>query len=367
MTGVDDALTLGERFRRHAAVCTSPLYAGLLAGMADDWDAGGPVREVVAGHEDAPAGSMVQLRVLAGLHRLVLLREAPQLATFYPSAGGHGSPEGAWPVAREVMATHVEQLRGSLATAPQTNEVGRSAPLVVGLLDAVHRSGLHRVRLLEVGASAGLNLLVDRYRVDGPDWSFGPPDAAVHLADAVRHDRGALLVDGVRPQVEVVQRRGCDLAPVDATTQDGRLLLTSYVWPDQVERFERLRLALAEAKAHPVTVDAAPAGEWLERVLAEPAGPGVLTVVWQSITRLYWPAGEVARVEAAVAAAGRRIPLAHVSMEYPDLGGEHPTLDVRVWRDGRPDGVRHELGTVGDHGLPVVLHPGVTLTTGSTS
>lgn len=363
MSGVDDAPTLGERFRRHAAACRSPLYAGLLAGMADDWDAGGPVRAVMAGHEDAPAGSMLQLRLLAGLHRLVLTREAPQLATSYPSVGGHGSPEGVWPVAREVIASHVERLRAALATAPQTNEVGRSAPLVVGLLDAVHRSGLHRVRLLEVGASAGLNLLVDRYRVDGPDWSFGPPDAGVHLAGAVRHEPGAV----VRPELEVVQRRGCDLAPVDAGTQDGRLLLTSFVWPDQVERFERLRRALAEAKDHPVTVEAASAGEWLEAVLGKPAGAGVLTVVWQSVTGLYWPAQEVARVDRAVTAAGRRTPLAHVRMEYPGAGHGQPTVDVRVWRDGRPDGRRHELGTVGDHGVPVLLHRGVVVGRGSTA
>lgn len=362
MTGVEDAATLGERFRRHAAVCTSPLYAGLLGGMADDWDAGGPVREVMAGHEDAPAGSMVQLRMLAGLHRLVLLREAPQLATFYPSAGGHGSPEGVWPVAREVIASHVGRLRDALATAPQTNEAGRSAPLVVGLLDAVWRSGFHRVRLLEVGASAGLNLLVDRFRVDGPDWSFGPPDAGVHLADAVRHDPGAV----VRPELEVVDRRGCDLSPVDPTTPDGRLLLTSFVWPDQLTRFERLRAALAQAQASPVTVDAAPAGQWLQRVLAQPAPDGVLTVVWQSITRMYWPAAEVERVEAAVADAGRRLPVAHVSMEYPSAGAD-ALLDVRVWRRGEPDGAREQISRVDDHGVPVLLHEGVRVGPRSTA
>lgn len=351
MTGFDDAALLSDRFRQHAAVCSSPLYAALMAAMADDWDAGGPTHEVCAGWEDAQPGSVVQLRLLAGLHRLVLRGDAPALAAYYRNLGGTLGPDGAWPVAREVIAGHVDELRAGLALAPQTNEVGRAAALAVGLADAVWRTGVSRVRLLEVGASAGLNLLVDRY--------------AVRLDDgrALGDPASALLLDGAHGTIEpapleVVERRGCDLSPIEAGSPDGAMLLSSYVWPDHPHRFERLQAALAIARTDPPRVEAASAGEWLEATLAH-GDDDVLTVVWQSITRMYWPADELARVQAALDDAGRRLPrLAHVAMEYgPDDVGAQLTVDV--WRDGAPDGARTLLGGVHDHGLPVTLHDGV--------
>ena len=356
MTGFDDAALLSDRFRQHAAVCTSPLYAALMTAMADDWDAGGPTRAVCAGWQDAQPGSVVQLRLLAGLHRIVLRGDAPDLAAYYRNLGGTLAPAGVWPQARDVIAGHVDELRDGLGLAPQTNEVGRAAALAVGLADAVWRSGVERVRLLEVGASAGLNLLVDRY--------------AVRLDDGrVLGDGGsALLLDGAHGPIEpalleVVERRGCDLSPIDAGSPDGALLLSSYVWPDHPHRFERLQSALAIARTDPPRVEAASAGEWLEQALAEDAADAgddpVLTVVWQSITRMYWPAEELARVQAALDAAARRLPrLAHVAMEYgpADVGAR---LTVDVWRDGAPDGARTLLGGVHDHGLPVALHDGV--------
>jgi hypothetical protein len=347
--GFDDAPTLSGRFRQHARVCTSPLYVELMGAMADDWDAGGPVRDACAGWEDAPPGSVLQLRLLAGLHRIVLRGEAPELVPYYRNLGGTAEPQGAWTRARPVVAAHVEELRSGLRLAPQTNEAGRAAALAVGLADAVWRTGVPRVRLLEVGASAGLNLLVDRFAV-GLDGGRVLGDAASSLR----------LEPGVHGAVEpaeltVVERRGCDLSPVDPSSDEGALLLSSYVWPDHVHRFERLQAALAIARPEPPPVDADPAGEWLERVLAEPAAD-VVTVVWQSITRMYWPAEEVARVEEAVAAAGRRLPaLAHVAMEYGPEPGDRPQVTVDVWRGGGPDGVRRLLGTAHDHGPPVRL------------
>lgn len=312
--GFDSGDTLADRFRSHAGVDSS-LYDFAMRGMADDWEAGGVVREICAGWDDAPPGSVVQLRLLAGVFRIVLRRQAPELAPYYESMGGTAGPEGAWPVMRAVMGSHVAELKDALAVAPQTNEVGRSAALLVGVFEAVRRSGLAKIRLLEPGASAGLNLLVDRFRFENQRWTFGPVDSPLVLRDEV---------EGLfAPQrFSVVSRRGCDLEPVDATTLDGRLRLTSFVWPFHVDRHERLVAALTIAAAHPVEVDRAGAGEWVEQMLDQkPPAPDVLTVVWHSVTRMYWPAEETARVEAAVASARSRMALAHVAMEYPK---DHP-------------------------------------------
>lgn len=359
MTSFDVGRTLAERFRTHAealtsARATSPLYAELMRRMADDWEHGGVVRDICRGWEDAPSGAVVQIRLLGCLHRIVLRGDAPDLARYYPTAGGHEPPGEVWPTARLVLARHVTELAESLATAPQTNEPGRSAALLVGILHAVRRTGLTRVRLLEVGASGGLNLLVDRFRFTGPGWSCGPVDSPLVLDDAVRGTVRAPL-----PDWSVQERRGCDLEPVDVSNPAGRLQLQSFVWPDHVTRFERLSAALEVAVADPPRVDRAPAGAWLADRLARPVEPGVLTVAWQSITRMYWPAAEVAAVEDALGEAARRLPLARVAMEYgPDGGGAELTVQVSTEDDWTAS---QRLASVADHGMPVTLDAGVTL------
>ena len=221
MTDFDAGETLADRFRAHAGDNTH-LYAYAMRGMAEDWEAGGPVRDVCAGWEDSPSGSVVQLRVLAGVFRLVLTGRAAELEPFYACLGGDAPPDEAWPVMLGVIGRHVEELSAGLDVAPQTNEIGRSAALLAGLFDLVRETGVSRVRLLEVGASAGLNLLVDRFGFSGDGWRHGPVDSTVQLEGAIEGE--------VRPvPFSVVAARGCDLAPVDSTTPEGQLLLTSFV------------------------------------------------------------------------------------------------------------------------------------------
>ncbi len=336
--------TLADRMRRHFGDADH-VYAHLLHGMAADWEAGGVVREICRGWEAAPAGAVVQLRLLAGLFRIVLTGRAPQLEPFYPCLGGTAPPGDVWPVALPVVAAHVEELHEALAVAPQTNEVGRSTALLIGLFVAVRRLGLRRVRLLEPGASAGLNLLMDRFRFEGHGWNWGPPESSVTLREAV--------LGAVQPEdFTIVDRRGCDPAPVDVTSEQGRLRLRSFVWPFQVERHERLAAALRLAAEDPPVVDRAGAAEWLAGRLDRPVDPGVLTVVWQSVTRQYWPATDTALVDGLIADALDRMPLAHVAMEYPQVGRPYPAeLVVRTTGSDAPT----RLGTVADHGIPVTL------------
>ncbi len=330
---------------RHHAGDEPHLYGYLMRAMADDWEAGGPVQEICHGWEDAPRGSAIQLRVLAGLFRIVLTGRAPELTPYYPCLGGTAPPQEAWPTVRRVMTAHVRELHDALKIAPQTNEVGRSTALLVGLFEAVRRTGRRNVRLIEPGASAGLNLLVDEFRFVNSGWEFGPSGSPLVLRDGV--------LGQVKPeQFEVVERRGCDLAPVDVTTGAGRLRLKSFVWPFQVARHKRLAAALEIASHHVVVVDRAPAGEWLEHQLADAGPADGLTVVWQSITRLYWPPDEARRVEATVAGAARRHTVVHVCMEYPEAGVASGA-ELTVSGTGVDGVVR--VARVGDHGTPVTL------------
>ncbi len=344
MPGFDAGSTLADRMRAHAGD-TGHLYGELMRSMADDWEAGGPVRRICAGWEQAPEGAVVQLRLLAGLFRIVLTDRATELVRFYPCLGGTAPAVDAWPIVRRVLDAHVDELHEALEDAPQTNEVGRSTALLVGLFEAVRRSGRRRIRLLEPGASAGLNLLVDQFRFVERTWQFGPADSAMVLRDGI--------VGETQPrQFTIEDRRGCDLAPVDPLTPEGELRLRSFIWPFHVERHLRLSAALSIAADHHVIVDAAPAGEWLEGELAKPTDGNTLTVVWQSITRQYWPPEETERVRAAIDAARTDGPVAHIAMEFP---GSDAKYGAMLTLSGLPDGEPAQLAGVGDHGRPVTL------------
>ena len=367
MVAWDRGATPAERFRAHAEDRTD-LYAVTLRSMADDWEAGGPVRSICAGSEDAPEGSAVQLRLLAGVFRLVLDGRADALRPWYACLGGTAPPATVWPVLHEVLAAQVPELRSALGVAPQTNEVGRSAALLVGLTALADETGVRRVRLLELGASAGLNLLLDRFRLTGPGWTWGPAGSPVQLDDAVEGPFAPAALT-------VVDGAGCDLAPVDAGADAGARLLTSFVWPFHLHRHARLAGALAVARQHPVRVEQAGAADWLRARLEEQVsldsnpdgdaiGDGeVLTVVWHSVSRLYWSPVEVAAVDAVLADHGRHRRVARVSMEYEDAAsgtGGQPVLTTTLHAPGAGPVVRR-LGTVHHHGLPVRLEVPVGL------
>ncbi len=301
-----DHAPLADQFREHFGH-QDHLYGVLLEHLADDLEAGGPTAEICVDHLEAPRGHAVSLRLLAGIFRIVLRGEAPELTRFYASLGGTAQPKTVWPVLRPVLADHVAELRGALDFAPQTNEVGRSACLALGLFEAVRLHGLRKVRLLEPGASAGLNLNVDHYRIVGPGWGWGPADSPLVLDTEAK---------GGRPEsFTVVERRGCDLSPVDVGTRAGASYLTSFVWPFDLERHARLAAAIAVARRHRVRIDRASASTWIAERLARPTADDVLTIVWQSITEQYWPAPEREAVTAAVDEARHRMPLARVRME----------------------------------------------------
>jgi hypothetical protein len=338
-----------QHVRRQAAACAemgSPLYAGLLTRVADDLLASGPAADVLAGHERDDGPSALALRLMGGVHRLVLERAAPELATFYPSVGGTADPERAWPAFRNVLSSHRDQLAAGLGQPPQTNEVGRAAALLGGLLHVV-AGRPPPIRLYEMGASAGLNLRPDHLRVTFPAGSVGPPDAPVVLADgwsgAIPPSAGAL---------QIVDRAGCDVWPVDPTTTDGRLLLTSYVWADQLPRLERLRGALELAARVPAAVHKQTAADFLRELRL---APGTTTVLWHSVMWQYLPDEEKRAVRARLEELGREATaeagFAHLRMEpetRADLDGHAFYVVLRSW----PGGEERVLGTAAPHGLP---------------
>jgi hypothetical protein len=324
----------------------SPLYGDLLAHAADDLLAGGPVASVLEGHLDARPASVLALRMLGGAHALALSGQAPELAAWYPSTGGNTDPEPgsphAWSALLQTFTEYRDSIRAWLSWPPQTNEVGRSAALIGGLLYLIARASLP-FRLVEVGASAGLNLRADRYFVPGDAGTYGDPESPVVLSHGWQ---------GAAPPaaglLEVISRVGGDIAPVNPASPEGQLRLTAYVWPDQADRLARLRGALAVAQQVPAELRAESATATLARTELT---DGAWTVLWHSIFRQYLTpeqrtelADGVARLGAA---ATRRARFAHLYLEQSRAGGCPVTLTT--WPGGRTE----VLGMASPHGIPV--------------
>ncbi|MFA1548029.1 DUF2332 domain-containing protein [Actinomadura chokoriensis] len=322
---------------RACAELGSPMYAELLARAAED--PGRAVADVLGGR----TGPGFILGMLGTVHRIVLEGRAPELAAYYPTAGGTEDPLLAWPAFRDVLAEHAAEIREGLADPPQTNEVGRAAPLVGGLLTIAAATGLP-VRLLEIGASAGLNLRADHFRFLHEKGAYGP-ESPVVLPGAWR---GLPPVDA---PLAIAERRGCDPSPLDAASPDARRRLLSYVWPDQAERVARLRAAFEVAARVPAAVVRAGAAEFLDGLAPE---RGAVTVVWHSTMRAYLSRDEAARVDRHIGDAGAAAtgdaPVAHLSFEGRDasrLDAVH-VLRLRLW----PGGERRIIGEGPAHGLP---------------
>ena len=345
---MDRALAIESfRFQARASADTgSPIYAELLGRAAEDLEAGGVFAELVEGFEGHPILRALPLRVMGAIHRIVLDGRAAELAAHYPSAGGRFEPERAWRALLEVARLHGDEIRGSLGANVQTNEVLRSAALLGGFLRIARETGAP-LRLREIGSSAGLNLVWDRYRYELGPHRWGDPRARLLL----RSEWSGAAPDLSTP-VRVESRAGCDVAPIDLSDPAARRRLESFVWPEQTDRLALLRAALETVSEDPPRVDAMAAGAWLARELAEPAR-GEATVVFHSVVWWYIPKDEQERITREMEAAGERAsaraPLAWLRMEGSDptpLGAE---LRLRSW----PGGEDRRLARVHWHGRAI--------------
>jgi len=277
------------------------------------------------------------------VHRLVLEGRAPALARHYPSADGEAGLDGAWAAFRDTLEQHRDALRTLVDRPCQTNEVGRAAALFGGFLLVARETALP-LRLLELGASAGLNLRWDHYRYEQRDAGWGDRASPVRLV--------GVFPDGFPPggrRCRVIERAGCDTLPVDPCSADGQITLLSFLWADQRERIALLRGALEVARRVPAAVDACGAPAWLAARLAAPA-PGVASVVFHSIVMQYLSAADRRRVASVLAEAGGRAtgraPLAWLRMEP---GGEQAEVRLTLW----PGGSERLIASAGFHGRPV--------------
>jgi hypothetical protein len=310
------------------------MYASLLESAVQDLDEeDSPVWAVLERFRDEPGTAALALRLLASVHRLVLDETLPDLAKHYPSTGGDGDAAAAWPHFKEALADHQSTITDLMSRGCQTNEVGRSAALLGGFLEVAHQSRLS-LRLLEVGASAGLNLHWDRYRYESLEGAWGDPASPVRFVNSFD------VPPPLNRSADVVSRKGCDLNPIDPTSDDGALSLRSFVWADQLVRLGLLDGAIEVAREMPVEIERMDAASFLDRELAHPVR-GVATVVFHSVFIQYVEEIERHRMLNAVEQAQRQstpqAPVYHLRME-PAEGAFEIRLDEEVLGVSRAHG-----------------------------
>jgi hypothetical protein len=347
-----DNAAFARAFEIQAAACVafgSPFSGALLNLAKADIEAGGQLVALLEPWAGASTRALfteaVPIRWLGCVHDLALTGNAPGLTHAYPSPDRPGDAEGAWAAARAAMAEEPERFAAFMSHEPQTNEVRRSACLLPGFLTLAAETGLP-LRLFEVGASAGLNQLWDRFRFDyGPAGAWGDPASPVLIDAEWRGAPGPIARAGT---VTVVSRSACDRKPVDIRDVLARRRLKAYVWADQFDRLSRLEAALALALGADVRVDADDAVAWTS-ARAAPA-PGAATVLFHSIFWQYMPPESQTALTAAIAAHGAAAtadaPFAWLRMEPPPTNLAAVELRLTLW----PGGQDRLLGHAHPHG-----------------
>ncbi|MCP5397418.1 MAG: DUF2332 domain-containing protein [Sphingomonadaceae bacterium] len=320
----DGIVWQAEHAEKAGATCTGRVIRALLAAMKTDTATG----RRMAGWQGLLLEDAMPLRVTGGLHNLLITGDDTRLEPVY--AGLLTDQTQIDAIVCDMFEKWDTRLLPWLDGPPQTNEAGRSASIMAGLLWLSQRLG-PKFGLNEIGASAGVNTMMDRYHYDLAGVQAGPVDSPMQIKPEWRGDAPPA------GKVEIVSIWGCDQSPIDLSDPAAAQKLKSYVWPEARERMARIEAAIAlasEQRPELVKMDAA---EWVPLALAEPQLPGVTRVLFHSIVWQYIPKPSRAAITAAMEAAGAQAtadrPLAWIMLETNRETFKHE-LRVRFWPGG---------------------------------
>jgi len=333
-----EANALQNALRIQAGACEafgSPFSAALLNGAAQALPHDSTLLELLGSWRGAPVPDLlreaVPLRLLGAIHELVLKGDAPDLSEAWPTRDRKGDTDAAWRAARRRLAEVPGVAAAFMEHEPQTNEVRRSACLLQGFLTVAEQTGMD-LRCFELGASAGLNQLWDKWDYAFGEVSWGAGDAPL-LLDTQWRGPTPLL----RWPVRVRERAACDRKPVDLRDPDARRRLRAYVWADQVDRLERLDMAITAALAAGLKVDEADAAQWTALRVAP--RDGAATVLFHSVFWQYMGPGSQTALTRVINAFGAQAtfsaPFAWLRMEPDPANPAIMEVRLTLWPDGR--------------------------------
>ncbi|MGB5778392.1 MAG: DUF2332 domain-containing protein [Allopontixanthobacter sediminis] len=326
---------------RHAEEAGAPGTGKIVRAQVAVLDSDTATGRRMAGWQGKVVEDALPLRLAGGLHNLVLTGEDRRLEPVY--AGLLNDQGQIDAIVLELVRKYDTRLLPWLDGPPQTNEAGRSWAFMAALKWLSVRLG-PKFSLFELGASAGVNTMMDRYYFDLGGVTEGPPNSPMRI---VPEWRSAPPPDAA---VEIVSIRGCDQAPIDLRDPAMALKLKSYVWPEARHRLARIDVAAALAAESPPLIAHQDAGPFVDEMLTQAPEEGVTRVLLHSIVWQYIPPATRQHIEEAMASAARGAtassPLAWVSLETNRETFRHE-LSVRYWPGG---GAGQLLGCGHPHG-----------------
>ncbi len=339
----EEVISAFENQRDYCVSNDAPITAAICAGLVEALDENTTTGLRVLSWGGKPLPDALPLRLAGGLHHLYLNGEAPELEHIY--RGRETESDFTADKLRTVMERCDVRLLPWLDGPPQTNEAGRSATYIAGLHWLAHRTKASRIEGLEIGSSAGMNLLVPHYHYNLDGMESGLKTSPVSIQPEWRGDSP--------PDAPFVfeSMRGSDIRPLDLTEDAVFEKLRAYIWPDHPQRVARMEAARTLYLEQPPQLEQAEAADWVEARLAEPQEDGVCRVLMHSIVWQYLPDMSKDRIteamEKAGAAATTEKPLAWIALEANRSNFRHE-LTVRYWPG---DGETHHLADAHPHGF----------------
>ncbi|MEO1476160.1 MAG: DUF2332 domain-containing protein, partial [Pseudomonadota bacterium] len=264
----------------------------------EDLESGGPVASLVGDWPSNPSKDALALRLCGALHHAVLTGAAPDLRAAYPEAAAEWDIAKVWPLAKRYFEDTEDTVGAFIKSPPQTNETRRSIALLPGFLK-IATAFNKPLKLLELGASAGLNQNWDRFNYRTASWQRDGASKVI-----VNTDWRGPAPSHLDAQIDIASRAACDQNPLDIHDVDAALRLRSYTWPDQASRLARFDAAVAIAREMNTRVEKADAADWLKTQL-KTRPEGQTTVVYHSVFLQYPPPDIIQDIMATIEAAGR--------------------------------------------------------------
>ncbi len=345
--GLEDFTTALGWQARHAEENGAPATARVIRALAGVRASDTATGRRIADWPGLTLKDAMPLRLAGGFHHLLLTGADDRLAEVYARAITNQTAVDA--LVLDLTHKFDARLLPWLDGPPQTNEAGRSASIMAGLLWLAQRVRAPRFDLFELGASAGVNTMIDRYFFRLGYTEVGPSGSPMRINPEWR---------GASPPAPpagfgIASVKGCDIAPINLADPDAALRLKAYVWPDASERMARIDAAIALAGHQPPDLVAADAGDFAAEMLARPREQGTARVMFHSIMWQYMPAATQARITAAFEASGAEAtpdtPLGWIALETDPATFRHE-LRVRLWDGDAHRGGEHLLSHAHPHG-----------------
>jgi hypothetical protein len=332
-----------EHCRRNDAPVTAHIVKAQIALMQGDTKVG----KRIANWPGLPLEDALPLRLAGGLHHLHLTGTDDRLGQIYRGDVTDQTEIDALIAA--ITYDHDARLLPWLDGPPQTNEAGRSANFMAALLWLSSKIGT-QFELNELGASAGINSMMDRYHYDLGGVNIGPAASPMRIRPDWR---------GPPPPnspVTITRISSCDQAPIDLSDPTSALRVKSYVWPENIDRLARMDAAIALAAVQPPNVAKADALDWVLERLSSRQEQNVVRIFNHSIVWQYIPEDRRQKIRDAIETAGQSAtperPLAWIMLETNRETFKHE-LSVKYWPG--PD-TSHLLAEAHAHGAWIDWH-----------